>query len=326
MTTYLPPTTGVRQTTTMRIGLGLPQLGPFADPQATCTVARAAEKAGFASLWAMDRLLSPVAPRTMRYPGSADGALPKEQQIVLDPLVALTVAAAVTERISVGTDVLVAPWYPPVLLARSLATLDQASAGRLVVGLGLGWSVDEFDAVGAPMRQRGARLDEILDVMETLWNAEATEMETSHERIAASVVGLKPVQRPHPPILLAASTPAGLERVARRADGWLPFGLPLDGIRSMWASVRQAAERHGRDPEQLQLVLRGDPTFTDVRLGADRMPFTGTWQQVIDDIRRARELGVAELILDLQTSSRSPDELVETAIRLTEEDRTVLAA
>src|SRR5687767_977661 len=109
-------------TIAMKIGLGVPQLGRFADPEATRTVATAAEQAGFASLWAIDRLLAPTNPRTP-YPGSPDGVLPVGHHTTLDPLVTLTLAAAVTERIRVGTAVLVAPWYPPALLARSLATL-----------------------------------------------------------------------------------------------------------------------------------------------------------------------------------------------------------
>lgn len=314
----------------MKIGLGIPQLGRFADPDATRAVAVAADAAGFASLWAMDRLLVPVAPRTLGYPGSADGSLPPDQQRVLDPLVTLTLAAAVTERIRIGTDVLVAHWYPPVLLARSLAALDQVSRGRLTVGLGLGWSVDEFEAVGASMEQRGRRLEEILDVISTLWSTDTTSIETSietsRERVAASIVGVKPVQTPRPPILLAAFNPAGLDRIARRADGWLPFGLPLDTIGTTWGTVLHAAEGYGRDPDGLRLVIRADPSFTDIALGSDRLPFTGTRRQVIDDVQRARDLGTAELILDLQTSSGNTDELIDTALELAARQRTLIAA
>jgi hypothetical protein len=104
----------------IKIGLGVPHLGHFADPDATRAVAVAADAAGFSSLWAMGRLLAPVVPRTLGYPGSADGSLPRGQQRVRDQLVTLTLAAAVTDRIRVGTDVLVAHWYPPVLLARGV--------------------------------------------------------------------------------------------------------------------------------------------------------------------------------------------------------------
>jgi probable F420-dependent oxidoreductase len=299
----------------MQIGLAVAQIGAFADADATRTVAREAEAAGFTSLWALDRLLAPTAPRSP-YPASDDGALPTEQLVAFDPIVTLAVAAAVTERIRIGTDVLVAPWYPPALLARSLATLDQLSDGRLTVGLGLGWSVDEYEAVGAPMSARGVRLEEILEVVTMLWRPGEAEIETSRERIAPATMGVAPRQAPRPPILLAAYTSAGLERIARRADGWLPTGVPLDHLGPMWTTVRRTAERYGRDPGSLRLVLRANPKITATPLGADRQDFAGTRKQVADDIERARGLGVDELILDLQAAAADVDDLLDTALEL----------
>jgi len=298
----------------MKIGIGAPQLGRFADPAVTRHVAVAAEQAGIASLWAIDRLLVPSNPRS-RYPGTADGSLPASQHQVLDPLVTLTVAATVTDRIRLGTNVLVAPWYPPVLLARSLATLDRVSAGRLTVGLGVGWSIDEYEAVGAPMRHRGARLEEILETMSMLWRG-STDIETTRERIQPATLTDHPTQRPRPPVLLATYTPIGLERTARRVDGWLPTGLPFEAMTKMWTSVLTTAERYGRDTSAMQLVLRSAPSFHDVALPSDRAPFTGSWRQVADDVRRAEEHGVDELILDLQSSARTPAELVDHALEL----------
>ena len=123
-------------------------------------MAAKAERSGFASLWVMDRVLAPLEPRTP-YPASMDGELPAEQYSVLDPFVALTLAATATERIRLGTSVLVAPWYSPLLLARTLTAIDLASHGRLSVGLGLGWSVDEYDAVVCTTRppRRSPRRD-----------------------------------------------------------------------------------------------------------------------------------------------------------------------
>lgn len=299
----------------MKIGIGAPQLGRFADPAVTRDVAVTAEHAGIASLWVIDRLLVPTSPRSA-YPASADGALPPEQHHALDPIVTLTVAAAATEQIGIGTNVIVAPWYPPALLARSLATLDRASAGRLTVGLGVGWSIDEYAAVGAPMRDRGARVEEILDTMSRLWQGE-TEIATTRETIAPATLTDRPLQQPRPPALLATYTPAGLERIARRFDGWLPYGLPFDVMDTMWTGVLEDAERYGRDVTAMRLVVRAMPTFTDVALGSDRAPFTGTWRQIADDVRRAENHAVDELILDLQSIARTPDELVDIAVGLT---------
>jgi probable F420-dependent oxidoreductase len=298
----------------MKLGLGLPHLGHLADPQAIRTVAVAAEAAGLDSLWAMDRLLSPVAPRTFGYPGRPDGTLPAAQRTALDPIVALTVAATVTERIAVGTDVLVAPWYPPVLLARSLAAIDQVSGGRLLVGLGLGWSVDEFDAVGVPMAGRGRRLEEILDVLAAVWADDTIEITTSRETIVPSVMGAKP-HRP-PPILLGAHSAAGLDRLACRADGWLPFGMALDDVASRWDGVLRATERCGRDPAQLRLIVRADPTIGPAITDRDRPPFAGSLDQVIADVDHLRHIGATEVIFDFHATARTADELVDTALAL----------
>ena len=162
----------------------------------------------------------------------------------------------------------------------------------------------------------GTRIEQILDIFSTLWHDGIADIRTSREHIAPSTVGIKPAQSPRPPILLATFNPAGLERVARRADGWLPAGLPLEAIAPMWASVLTTAERYGRDIAQMQLVVRAEPTITDVALGGDRASFCGSRRQVIDDIERARDIGATELILDLQSTSRSADQLIDTATEL----------
>jgi probable F420-dependent oxidoreductase len=299
----------------MDIGLGLAQLGHFADPALTRSMATTAEAAGYSSLWAIDRLLVPLQPLAP-YPTSADGRIPLEQHTVLDPLVTLTVAATVTERIRVGTSVLVAPWYAPALLARSLASLDHVAGGRLVVGLGVGWSPDESNAVGAPFRQLGLRQEEILETMSIAWRDDVVEIETSREFIAPSTIALKPFSRPRPPVLFAEYTPAGLERIARLADGWTPTGVPLDVMPAMWAGLLDTAEGYGRDRDALRLVVRANVKITSEALDADRPDFIGSFQQVRDDVERARDAGAHELIVDLQGTTRTLDELFDVAAAL----------
>jgi alkanesulfonate monooxygenase SsuD/methylene tetrahydromethanopterin reductase-like flavin-dependent oxidoreductase (luciferase family) len=163
------------------------------------------------------------------------------------------------------------------------------------------------------MPRRGRRVEEILDVLGAVWGDGTIDIRTEHERIAPSVMGAKPVQRPRPPILLGAHSDAGLERIARRADGWLPFGLPLDDIERRWAATLQMAERLGRDPGALQLVVRADPRI-DARPGGRHRPaFTGSCAEVMDDAARAHAIGVTELILDFHASADSVDRLVESA-------------
>jgi probable F420-dependent oxidoreductase len=300
----------------MRIGLTVPQLGQLADPATIKTVAIGAEAAGYHSLWAIDRLMAPLQPRSA-YPGTPDGAVPAEQHTVLDPLGVLGLAAAVTERVRLGTNVLVAPWYPPVLLARSLTTLDHVSAGRLTVGLGVGWSHDEYEAVGVPKRDIGARLDAALDALNTIWTHAVVQHDGPYARIAPSTIEPKPIQQPRPPLLLAAFTPAGLDRIARRADGWLPVGLPHDVLAALWNGVRISTVRHGRDPEALQLVVRANVHIADTPLGQDRPVFCGAIRQIADDLLATRDLGAHELILDLQADARTATELLELAHAIT---------
>lgn len=295
-----------------RIGLALAQVGPFADPAMVIEMAARAESAGYESLWALDRLLAPVAPRTP-YPAAPDGVLPVEQHRVLDPIVALTLAATATERIGLGTSVLVAPWYPPVLLARALTTIDLASRGRLTVGLGLGWSVDEYEAVGVPQRRLADHSEEILDVLDTVWRDDVTSHRGERFHIAPSTVMPKPFQRPRPRLLLAAYTPSGLDRVARRADGWIPAGLPVEALAPMFAAVRDLAAGHGRDPDALELVVRANIKVTDRALGADRPAYWGSVDQVVTDLDATRATGATEIILDLQGCATTVDELFDLA-------------
>jgi probable F420-dependent oxidoreductase len=294
------------------LGLTLAQLGPFADPTSVETMAVAAEARGYGSLWVIDRLLDPVSPRA-QYPATVDGSLPNEQRIALDPLITLATAAAHTGRIRIGTNVLVAPWYRPVLLARSLASLDVVSRGRLDIGLGLGWSVDEYAAAGVPQHRLADRQEELMDTLEALW-AEDPVSFTGHDfTVAPSGIRPKPVQRPRPPMLLAAYTTTGLERAGRRADGWTPSGLPLDLTASMWSVVTTAAEQAGRDPSALALVVRANIKHTARPIDGDRLTYHGSVEQIADDVQGAFAVGAHQVILDLQGTTSTVREYLDLA-------------
>ena len=207
----------------MRVGLALSQYGRFARRDAVIEVARGAEDLGFDSLWTGDRILDPVSPRD-RYPGSADGRMPPEFTTFLDPLSVLTVAAAVTERVRLGTSTLNAPWYSPVLLARTLtsSTCSARPARRrsrpgLVLGRvrGRGRAVErQGGAAGGDPRRAGARLG----------RRPGRALRSRLFTVPASRIEPKPVQRPRPPIYLGGFSQAALERVGRRADGWVAPG------------------------------------------------------------------------------------------------------
>ena len=296
------------------IGLAVAQIGHFAHPDDVVAMAVGAEQRGYAALWALDRLLAPVAPRSA-YPGNPEGLLPAAMTVALDPLITLATVAASTTTIRLGTNVLVAPWYRPALLARSLASLDVISRGRLDVGLGLGWSVDEYDGVGVPQRDLAARLEDLLDTLDALWRpgAEAVSYQGRDFRVVPSSFRPQPLQQPRPPILLAAYTPAGLARVGRRADGWTPAGLDMATTAAMWGMVVAEAEAAGRDPDQLSLVVRANVHHTLVPLGPGRPTYHGSIDQIAADVRGAFEIGARQVILDLQSTTSGVDEYLDVA-------------
>ena len=287
----------------MRLGFNLPQIGPAAGPEAIVRVAQRAEELGYDSVWVTERLLYPIKPQTP-YMATPDGSLPEAYKTVLDPLEALTFVAGQTSRVALGTSILDMPYYNPVMLARRLTTLDVLSGGRLRLGLGLGWSKDEFDAVGASMKQRGRRADEFLSVLKAIWTTDPVEFQGEFYQVPKSVILPKPVQKPHPPIYLAAFNPAGLKRTATMANGWLPAGLPPDAMKQMIAGLSDMAQQAGRDPNELEVVVRANILVTDEGLGEDRWIFTGSSEQIKSDIAATREVGVAEIHFD---PSVSPD-------------------
>jgi probable F420-dependent oxidoreductase len=284
----------------MRLGFALPQIGSIAGPDALIAVARRAEDLGFDSLWVLDRTLFPVNPR-VAYP-IGDGTLPPLYKRVLDPLETLTFAAARTSRIALGTSVLNLPWYTPVLLARRLTTLDVLSRGRLRVGFGIGWSPDEYEAAGTPWQERGKRADELIEVLKAIWTTDPVEFRGEYYRIPKSFIGPKPVQKPHPPVYLAAYAPSAMKRVANQADGWFPVGIPLGVVAQMFEGIKVMAQEAGRDPATLELIVRGNVEFSDAPFGRNRVDFTGSLEQIAEDVAATRQLGAAELLLDVQFS------------------------
>ncbi|MCO6010974.1 TIGR03619 family F420-dependent LLM class oxidoreductase [Actinoallomurus purpureus] len=298
----------------MRIGLAMAQYGAFASVGSVKRIAREAESLGYQSVWVGDRAMVPVAPKDL-YP-SFDGLIPEEHRRFLDPLAVLAGVALVTERVRLGTSTLNAPWYPPLLLARSLATIDQLSDGRLDAGFGLGWSTEEYAAVGVPWLERAGRLEETLDVLEEVWTRDPASHESSRWPIPPSYIQARPVQLPRPPIYLGGLTPTALERIGRRADGWLGVGMPLPHLLGLWSIARRSAERVGRDPDGLRLVLRVNATVTQAPASANMVPYRGTVDQITDYLRSAATAGVHEAFIDLQLGCTNDDQLLGLAQRL----------
>ena len=233
----------------------------------------------------------------------------------------LTFAAAHTSRIALATGVLNLPWYNPVLLARRLTTLDVLSGGRLRAGFGIGWSPDEYEAAGAPWQDRGKRADEAIEILKKIWTTDPVEFHGKHFRIAKSFIGPKPVQKPHPPIYMAAFTPAAMKRVAAEADAWLPVGIPLAGIGAMFNDIKNMAKAAGRDASALELIITAGVEIHKTPIAKERTEFTGTLEQIGEDFATARKLGAAEVAIYAQFLP--PGETAEDLITRMESLRTI---
>jgi len=287
----------------MRLGFNIPNVGPVASAENIVKVAQQAEALGYHTIWTTERLLVPVNPTT-GWRGVEGLAIPEQYKTQLDPLDSLAYAAGVTKRVRLGTSALDLPYYNPALLARRLTTIDHLSCGRLTVGLAQGWCPEEFEAAGASMKGRGARADEALALMHAIWKDDPIQFHGKHFSIPMSTIQPKPVQKPHPPILLAALSESSLKRVARLADGWLPVGLSVPAMRQMWEDIKRMATEAGRDVSELQIVVKANFTFTPDRQGDGRTIFVGSEDEIRHDIAAVREMGVHEIEFDPSTGAQ----------------------
>ncbi|MEO3778008.1 TIGR03619 family F420-dependent LLM class oxidoreductase [Micromonospora sp. B11E3] len=272
----------------MEVGFAPPVSGSWATPENMVHVARRAEQLGYHSLWTFQRLLVP-----------ADLGWSETYHSVQDPLTTLAFLAAHTGRIRLGVAVLDMPFLSPVVLAKQAATLDVLAGGRLDVGLGLGWAEEEYQATGVSRQGRGRRAEEFLAVLRALWRDEVTEHRGEFYQVPPTRMQPKPVQRPHPPILLGGHAPEALRRAGRLADGWVSGSqADLRGIGAAVATVRAVAAEAGRDPDALRFVCRGAVRVRPAG-PADREPLTGTLEQIRSDLGRLAEAGITELFVDL---------------------------
>ncbi|WP_055587305.1 TIGR03619 family F420-dependent LLM class oxidoreductase [Peterkaempfera griseoplana] len=300
---------------TMRLGLGLPQMKQYTLAKDVAGVARRAEEIGYDSLWVFERVLVPENPTQGLY-GIPGLPWPDNYRSVADPLVVLALAAAATERCRLGSSVLVAPLHGPFQLARNLATLDVASNGRVVAGFGTGWSLDEYAAAAvAPFEERGAALDALLDICAAVWGPDPVSYQVRNSVVREAAVGPKPAAPI--PVYLAAGSVRALERVARRADGWLPTGAPPSVLGARWRQLTERAAALGRDPGALGFCVRANVELTRAALpDADRSPFTGSVEQIVADVAAHAEVGAGEVLLDIQGSARDGAELADLAAEL----------
>jgi len=272
----------------MRLGLHALGIGAGAGRAVIDAVASAADDCGFATLWVGEHVVM-VDRSASRYPYSEDGVIAvPAQEDWLDPMIALSFAAAASSRIGIATGVLLLPEHNAVVMAKQAASLDRLSGGRLTLGVGVGWSREEFEALGVPFEDRAARAAEYVAAMRTLWSDDVASFDGRFVSFDSIRVNPKPVRDRHIPVMVGGNSDPALRRVVAWADGW--YGFNLDGI----AAVRERIDKLERlcaESERERAELRVAVALASPRVG---------------DVGALAELGVEELVL-VEAPPERPD-------------------
>lgn len=236
----------------MKFGLRYCNTGRYVDPAMAVELAQAGEEAGFESLWTIEHTVIPGG-YASAYPYSDDGKIAGgNNQIPLpDPVIWMSYVAAATTRIKLATGILILPQHNPVVLAKQIGTLDHMSGGRIMLGIGVGWLKEEFDALGVPFERRGRRADEYVAAMRELWKAEKPSFQGEFVSFKEAYCLPQPVNK-HVPIVVGGDSTFAARRAGRLGDGYFPArGVPTE----LFDLARRTAEEHGRDPDALEFTV-----------------------------------------------------------------------
>jgi probable F420-dependent oxidoreductase len=244
----------------MKFGIVFANTGPFVDPDGAVELARAAEAAGFESLWTVEHTVVPVGyestypyDRSGRMPGSDDAPIP-------DPLVWLAYLASATTTINLATGILIQPQRNPVVLAKEVATLDHLSGGRVQLGVGVGWLEEEFDAIGIPFAERGRRTDDGIAAMRALWSQDQASYDGEFTSFTDCICRPRPVGGTVP-VHIGGHTGVAARRAGRIGDGFFPASGSHEELAALFALVHRTAEESGRDPGAIEITCGGNGVF-----------------------------------------------------------------
>ena len=269
----------------MDFGIMFANVGPAVLPDYAAAFAQLAEENGFESLWTVEHVVVPAGYES-EYPYSPNGRMPgPEESPIPDPLVWLTYVGAVTTRIKLATGVLILPQRNPVVLAKEIATLDVLTGGRTMLGVGVGWLREEFDAIGVPFEERGARTDEAIEALRALWTQDEPTFAGRFNAFDRAKSYPKPAQG-SVPIIIGGHTKPAARRAGRLGDGFFPARTSPEELAGLLDEMRRSAKDAGRDPDGIEITAGG---ALDV-----------------DGIKRFADLGVTRIILpplgfDLET-------------------------
>ncbi len=278
-------------------GIAFANAGPFARPELAAVLAEEAEAVGIESLWTVEHPVIPAGYQS-RYPYNSSGRAPgAEVADIPDPFVWLAFVAARTTRIKLATGILILPLRNPVVAAKQVATLDQLSGGRVMLGIGVGWLQEEFDAVGVPWARRGARTDDAVAAMRALWADTPASYHGEFTSFTDCIALPKPVQPGGVPIVIGGHTEAAARRAGRLGDGFFPGKGSPEELAGLIGVMRRAAEEAGRDPDRIELT-------------------TGVTRD-LDTMKRLRDLGFTRF--SLAPPAYDPDGLRAGFARFAEE-------
>ena len=290
----------------MKVGITCGGIGPYASGEFIRASAMAAEKAGFAHYWMPDHVVQLASYPESTYPYAGGSGQDSPEQTddaplkwddhtysnqdaanpLIDPVIGMAWAAAATTSLEVGTNILVLPQRNPLVLAKELATLDSFAGGRVLLGVGVGWAKEEFDATGADFANRGKRADEAIGAMRAAWTQPVSAFAGQFDNFSGVYSYPKPPRPGGVPILIGGESKAAIRRAAQLGDGWLPFNLPVDAAAGVIADLKAQTRAAGRDPEALRII---------------KIVFSNA---ALDDLERYRDAGVTEF--NMATSGEIP--------------------
>jgi len=262
----------------MKFALMYANAGPFCLPDMVTHLATTAERVGIESIWTVEHVVIPVGYEST-YPYDPSGRIPAPDQMPIpDPLVWLAYAAAVTKKLRLATGIVILPQRHPLYVAKEVATLDVLSNGRLILGIGIGWLEEEFDALGIPFEERAGRTAETVRAMRSLWKDEAEPFEGKYFRWGKLESHPKPVQKPGVPIVVGGHTELAARRAARYGDGFFPGVADDEKLTWLLGIMREECKKLGRDPSTIEV--------TSGRAAPDP-----------DTVKRLADLGVSRFVL-----------------------------
>lgn len=289
----------------MKVGLVVPQFGINATKENLIRFIHSAEREGFESLWVYDRMLYAIDPQ-QGYGGTSDiSEWPEYFKNILDPLTTLAFIADNTSKVKLGTCIIDMVFHNPITLAKEFTTIDILSEGRVICGFGIGWSKDEYLAANIPYEKRGERADEILQAMKKIWTDDIVEFNGNFYKIPKSIIGPKPIQKPHPKILLGGFSPKTFKRMIRYGDGYI--GGLVGSFEYFHNSIKMfndAIETSSRTRKDFDLTILTYPYLMKSNSSeeGDRAPMTGrTIDEIGSDLFMLKSSGVYRVILAVNT-------------------------